>query len=304
MITEEQKKQIGELRNSGLTIKQTALALEMSESSVKKYSSDNPDKDKEIDGELSNELANIMLLEGYDFEDEVKLLSYVLKNQANELDITLYDYMNDINSNTNKFLRITDNPIRLYYIFMLFASNLNLITDHINAEDLTNAVNNFIDREVSMEKAEVYITYCDEHLEEIWKAWEVKIQKATNDYHEIVKGRKKHKGEQNKRLHETNTKQQAQINQLKEAIGIFKQKLQEALEKNNTLSIFSKKSIENDKIQKTQITELSTEIQELKKLLETPDKEKAILKKAFERIGADFPEEVNIIIEEMANELQ
>ena len=54
MIEEAQIKRIRELRESGLTIKETAKALEISESSVKKYTSDNYEKDNEIDEKTGN----------------------------------------------------------------------------------------------------------------------------------------------------------------------------------------------------------------------------------------------------------
>lgn len=156
-LDEKKVERIRELKERGdISNEEIANAVKVALSSVKKYTSNDYEQDK-IDEKTGNTLTEQMIEEGYDFTDEVKPLVYKLKIQANEIDITLYDYLNDISNTMNKFLRITDNPERLYYIFCQISQNLSVLTDHIEAEDLINAVNLFYDREIEFEQIEAFI---------------------------------------------------------------------------------------------------------------------------------------------------
>jgi len=183
MIDEEKKTRIGELKESGLSVKEIAKDLEISESYVKRYSSYTPDKNNELDEKISNEMTNIMSLEGYDYDDEIKPLIYTLKDQASELDITLHDYLNDIKNTMNKFLRLTDTPEKFYYVFCELANNFSLITDHIEAEKLMEAVDNFYNKEIEMEEADEYMAENEAKAEKLLE----NIKEKLNEYEEKIK---------------------------------------------------------------------------------------------------------------------
>lgn len=286
IISETTKIKIKELREKGLTVDQIAKALEISESTVKKYSSGNPEKDNKIDEKISDEMGKIMLLEGYDFQDEIKPLSYALKNQANELDITLWDYENDIKNNTNKFLRITDNPIRLYYIFMVFASNLNLITDHIEPEDFMNMVDNFIEREIEMEDAEQYIAKIKEDAELI----KAKTIEQWDENQKRIKNAKK------EAVYEVELKSQTLLTNSKKEYTEYQEKINNAKEELTDLIL--NKILMNDKEKM-----LEKENQKLKKMLKESNEKKSLLEEAFKRLGAVFPQEAQTIVEEMTHDI-
>ncbi len=291
MIDEKKKTRIIELIEGGASINEVANALEISKSTVRRYS-ESQENYNEHDEKISNEMTKIMLLEGYDFEDEIKPLVYALKDQMNEMDITLYDYLNGIKNNTNRFLRITEKPIRLYYIFILLASNLNLITDHINPQNLLEAIDKFIDREIEMEESEEYIKNCDMILEEKYEEWQEKILNAENKYNEMITGKKEYQFKKTNRLRETIDIQNKDISELKEFI-------QEALEKNNILSVFSQKLVEGAKIQKKEIQELKSENKELKQTLEKITQETLPLIKELER----FKHENSLLEKALATEM-
>lgn len=193
MIEEAQIKRLRELRENGLTIKETAKAVGISESTVKKYTSDDYERDNEIDGKTGKTLTDQMIEEEYDFADEIKPLVYSLKIQANEIDITLYDYLNDISNTMNKFLRITDTPQWFYYVFCELAKILSLINDHIDASDFMEAIDNFYNREIEMEASENFITEIEEKAERLvnnakeeYNDWQEKINEAQKSYESIT----------------------------------------------------------------------------------------------------------------------
>ena len=158
MLNENQINKIKEMREKGLTIKETAKALGISDSSVKKYTSEDYEKDNEFDEKAGNSLTKQMKEEGYDFADEIKPLVYSLKLQANEIDITLHDYLRDISNTMSKFLKITSRPDWFYYVFCELANSLSVFTNHIDAEKIMEAFDNFYNREIEMENAEAFIT--------------------------------------------------------------------------------------------------------------------------------------------------
>ncbi len=282
IISEATKIKIREMREKDLTIDQIAKALEISESTVKKYSSSNPDKDNKIDEKISDEMGKIMLLEGYDFEDEIKPLSYALKNQANELDITLYDYLNDIKDNTNKFLRITDNPIRLNYLFMVFATNLNFITEHIEPDEFVNMIDNFCEREIDMEDAEQYITKIKEDAELI----------KTNTEEQWNENQKRIESAKKEAVREVELKSQTLLKNSKEEYAEYQEKINNA--RKELTDLILKRILIQDKDKS-----LEKENQELKKTLNQTDKEKSLLEEAFMRLGAEFPVEAENIVQEL-----
>lgn len=312
MIEEAKKTKIGELREEGISVREIANTLNISESTVKRYSSDNYEKDNELDEKISNEMTKIMLLEGYDFEDEIKPIIYALKDEVNEMDITLWNHINDIKNNTKMFLRLTDNPIRLYYIFMLFASNLNLITDHIEPENLINAVDNFIDREVSMEDAENYIdTWSIIRQEEYDKLGE-KILNAKEEYikgqeefnelvkkisrgKEVVKNLALRKEYWNKKLLENPSGEEQLQNALKTNTGlqVLVQKFEIGYKMLEAENQELRKSVQEseEKIQK-----ITQQTPTLLKEFDRVKQENSILEKAFEQFYHQYPEETKNII--------
>jgi len=307
-ITEEIKDLIYDLNEQNVSTKEIANRLNISQSSVYNALQEGDKEQVEIEEDGKNEFIEKKLLEIFTYEkyiEESKLdLLYNLRKIAkNSGSIDLGEFLADIMTIFNTYYRYTDNTIKLFYFLLDLSNNLGLITNHIDPKILIEHIDNFYDREISMENAENYIACCDELLEETWEKWRAKILIATNEYHEIVNGRKEHKSKLIKRLRETNDEQQAQINRLKETIETFEQKVREALAKNIILSTFSKESIKNDEIQKTQIKKLTAEIQELEKLLEKLDKERGILEKAVRKMGTIFPEEVKTIVREITNEV-
>jgi len=275
MIEDAKKDQIEKMRESGLTIKQIAKALEIGESSVQRYSSSTPDKDNELDEKISNDMTKIMLLEGYDFEGGIKPLIYALKDEVNEMNITLWSHIYDIKNNTKTFLRITDNPMRLYYIFMVFASNLNLITDHINPEDFIDMVDNFCEREVGMEEAEEYIA----EIKETAKLIMTKTEEKWDETKKKIENAKK------EAMKDVESKSKTLLKNSKEEYAEYQKKIDNAKKELTLLHQISPLIIRT-------LETLGNENQELTKMLKESDKKNSLLEKA------------ETIISEMTNEQQ
>lgn len=288
MLDEKQIKEIIELRGKGLTVKQTAKALEISESTVKKYSSNDYEKNNEIDEKTGKSLSNQMIEEEYDFEDDIKPLVYKLKLQANELNITLHDYLNDISNNMDKFLKITTMPERFYYLFCELCNNLNTITEHIEANDLMNAIDNFYDREIKMENAEAFIN-------EI----ETKAERIVNELKEEVIDLNSQIKEHRQSLEALTSVRTIMVNKLLERPN--EEKLQEALENFKSLQIHAQ-NLENSNKQ----IEMGKQL--LLKKLELTDKENQEIKQeisafnlVFEKLNKVFPQQINDIVQEIEN---
>lgn len=286
MINEEKKKRISELRKT-LAVKEIAKLLEISESSVKRYSSDNQEKDNEFDEKTGKLLTKQFDLEGYDFQDEIAPLVYKLKNQANEINITLYDYLNDISSNMSKFLRLTENPERFYYIFCELSKNLSVITEHIEAEKLIEAIDNFYNREIEMEEAENFIAEIEEKAELL-------LENVKEEYNEY---KKKINNVQNelKTIISTEGLMMQKILQKPD-----KEKLQNAEIKINNLSLNLQKIVEKALM-------IENENLDLKKALEQNEKikqENMALDMVFDKIKLIFPEEIKSIVAEVSSESQ
>jgi transcriptional regulator with XRE-family HTH domain len=268
MIEEAQIKRIKELRENGLTIKEVARAIEVSESSVKKFTSDNYERDNKIDEKTGNVLTEQFSLENYDFIDDIRPLVYKLKAQANEQEITLYDYLKDISDIISKFLRITDNPERIYYIFMELANNLTTITNHIEAIDFINAINNFYDREIEFEKIEAWLLEqkdtCDIYIEN--KKGELRdlLQEIDNNRETLETL--------------TNVRNHFTMKLIEDPNKILLENLKELQEKDKTLKIANK---------------------ELKESLNRADTDNIMYRMIFEKITERDPNFINTIIREI-----
>ena len=289
MLEEKEIQKIRELREKELTVKEIAKAVGRSESSVKKYISDNYEGDEKA----GRSLTKIIKKEGYDFEDDIMPLVYSLKNQANEIDITLYDYLKDISNIMNGFLRITYTPAWFYYVFCELANNLSVITDHIEANDLMNAIDNFYNREISMEESEKFLTEIEtktETLIENSKEEYSYYQEKTNELKEEI---------------ESLTPIQISENTLKEneakAEKLLKNTKQELKGLNNQIDE-AQEILRKVRLAQTVV---------IKKIMENPDKnnenlkkENVLLNQMFERVNKLFPEESKIIIQEIGVENQ
>ncbi|KKM04508.1 hypothetical protein LCGC14_1763550, partial [marine sediment metagenome] len=271
--------------------KQTAKLLEISESSVKRYSSDNQEKDNEFDEKTGKLLTKQFDLEGYDFQDEIAPLVYKLKNQANEINITLYDYLNDISSNMSKFLRLTENPERFYYIFCELSKNLSVITEHIEAEKLIEAIDNFYNREIEMEEAENFIAEIEEKAELL-------LENVKEEYNEY---KKKINNVQNelKTIISTEGLMMQKILQKPD-----KEKLQNAEIKINNLAVKLQIIAENALMIENKNKDLKSENQNLKKMLNQIKQENLALDMVFDKIKLIFPEEIKSIVAEVSSESQ
>jgi len=290
VINEEKKKRISELRKT-LAVKEIAKLLEISESSVKRYSSDNQEKDNEFDEKTGKLLTKQFDLEGYDFQDEIAPLVYKLKNQANEINITLYDYLNDISSNMSKFLRLTENPERFYYIFCELSKNLSVITEHIEAEKLIEAIDNFYNREIEMEEAENFIAEIEEKAELL-------LENVKEEYNEY---KKKINNVQNelKTIISTEGLMMQKILQKPD-----KEKLQNAEIKINNLAVKLQIIAENALMIENKNQDLKSENQNLKKMLNQIKQENLALDMVFDKIKLIFPEEIKSIVAEVSSESQ
>ena len=289
MIDEEKKKRIKQLRDNGLTIKEISKALEVSESTVQRHSSDNQDENNETDKKTANGITNIMLQEGYDFEDEIMPTLYKLKNQANELDLTLFDYINDISNIMNKFLRLTDNPSRFYYIFCELSNNLSLITENINAQKFVEATENFYDREIEMDKIDDYIRNQEAKLIDIMKT-------AKKEYSELQEKIENSQMELDKLA---STKTTLTMKLLEQPT---KQKLEKAEKLIQSLKVMNKRLIKKFSTSNTENKNLK-EINNLldQKIRESRDlnRQNIFMKTIFAHISASFPTELEMIIEEV-----
>jgi len=294
MIEEKKIKRIGELRESGITIYEIAKMLEISESSVKKYSSSDPDKNNEIDKKTPNEMNNIMLLEGYDFQDEIKPLIYMLKAQANELDITLYDYLKDINKVQNKFLRLTDTPERFYYVFCELANNFSVITEHINAENLIGVIDNFYNREIEFEKIEEYLLEqkqeCDDYINNKKEELMGLLQQINEAQNKIIEAKEE--------LHKLTSTQSIMIQKIFENPHL--EKLEKSEIKINSLQILLQKIAKEAVQHKTENIKLKDLIKENITINNQLKQENSALDMVFDKIRLIFPEEVKSIVSEVS----
>lgn len=289
-LTEKQVKKIIELRDTNeMTNEEIADAAKCGVSSVKKYASDNYG----LDEKAGRSLTKIMKEEGYDFVDEIKPLVYKLKNQATEIDISLHKYLTDVSNIMSRFLRITDKPAWFFYVFCELANNYAVMNNDIDAMKLIEAVENWFNREIEIKEAE-------EFLSEIKTKTETLIKNADDDYKYY----------------------QEQTNELKEKLGLLNliQESEFDLNKNeakaekllkNTKKEYNQwlKKIKEAQKSLKQITLAQTIIE--KKIVENSDKnnetvkkENILLKQVLEKINKLFPEEIEVIIQEIGVENQ
>lgn len=289
MIDETKKKRIKELRDNGLTIKEISKALEVSESTVQRHSSDNQDENNETDKKTADGMTNIMLQEGYDFEDEIMPVVYKAKNIATEIDITLHDSIDNDNRIKDKFLRLTDNPSKFYYVFCELANNLSLITENINAQKFVEATENFYEREIEMEKADDYIEKQEEKITAIMEEG----KKQYNNLQEKIENAQ----EQLDNL--TNVRNTLAMKLLERPT---EQKLEKAEEIIKSLKIMNKKvikkfktiNIENETLKKVNDS-LDQKIRELREI----HRQNIFMKMILAHVSNSFPTELETIIQEV-----
>lgn len=287
MLDEKQINKLREMREKDLTVKETANALGISESSVKKYTSDN----YELDEKAGLSLTKIMKEEGFDFSDEIKPLVYSLKNQANEINVDLYKYLTDVSNIMSAFLRITDKPAWFYLVFCELANSLSVITEQIDAMKLIEAVENWFNREIEIEEAEEFLTEIKEKTETLIENADEEYeyyQEKTNELKEEIESLTLFQ-ESEKDLRKNEAKAEKLLKNTKEEYNQWLKKIKEAQE-----------SLGKITLAQTIIT---------KKIMESPDKnnntikrENIMLRLVLEKINKLFPEEINVIIQEIDTE--
>lgn len=294
MLEEKQIKKIRELREKEITVKDIAKAVGVSESSVKKYLSDDYEKDNKKDEKTGKTLTDLMI-EELDFEDGVIPLVYKLKNQANEIDVNLFDYLTDISNTMSKFLRITCKPEWFYYVFMEIANNLAvIITNNIDANDLMNAIDNWYNRELELEQAEIYLLETQEKAETIIN----NIKEEQTFFEEECKNKIKELEISNNTIE---TKAERLLNNTKEELKELKEEIDNAIKTRENLTTLNttiiKKIQEKINLQKTEGSKADKENQELKQQL-------SAFNIVFDKISKLFPNEIAVIIQEIDNERQ
>ena len=211
-------------------------------------------------------------------------LVFNLKRIAHETGSKLGDFIQDIETIFDKYHKITEDPVKLFNFIIEISECLNVITDHIEMEELINTIDNFYNREIEMEESESFLAESETKAEII-------LENAKKEYQDY-----------NKKIDNA----QQYLNQLTSQNNIWlakllqdpnKEKLQESLNKITKLQNYI--LIINEKAQM-----LESENQEFKKMLEQNNKEKLLLEKAFERIGKIFPQEMRSIVSEIENERQ
>ena len=284
MLDEKEINEIIEMREKGLKIRQIAKAVGRSESTIKKYISDDYENN-ELDEKAGKTLTDQMKEERYDFDDEIKPLVYSLKIQANEIDITLHDYLTDISKTMNKFLRITNTPQWFYYVFCELANNYSLITDHIDAEKLMEAIDNFYNREIEMENAEAFIIDIETKAEKIVSETKAKLED----------------------LNSQNNEAQKELDRLASIQTTMLKKLMD--DPNREKLKKSEKNLKNMENEAKRLEMVNAILTEKCKLLEQPDeyneqiKKKIMLyEKVFERVNKIMPDGIMAIVQEIENE--
>lgn len=294
-LTEKQIKRIRELKGTtNMTVKEIANSVEVAESSVKKYASDDYEKDNKLDEKAGYWLTKIMEEEGYDFQDEIKPLVYSLKVQTNEIGIPLHDYLTNIRNNTNKFLRITCKPEWFYYVLMELANDYSLINDHIDATKIMETVDNFYNREIEMEESEKLLAEN-----------EAKAELLLNN----TKERYRYWEERTATLQEeSKAKAEGLLYDAKIKLNDLNKRIDEAQKNYELLKLLQttmlNKNIGNDK-------KIETENQELKIKLKQSDKDNNITKQenklmeiVLKEVSINFPVELELIINKVKNEIK
>lgn len=281
MLDEKQINKLREMRGKNLTVKETANALGISESSVKKYTSDN----YELDEKAGRSLTKIMKEEGYDFADDIKPLVYKLKSQANEIGVDLYDYLTDVSNIMSAFLRITDKPAWFYLVFCELANSLSVITEQIDAMKLIEAVENWFNREIEIEEAEEFLTEIKtliENADEEYECCQEKTDKLKKEIESLTSIQ-----ESEKFIRENEAKAELLLKNTKEEYNQWQEKINEAQESLRKITLAQN-------IITKEIVESSD------KNNDTIKKENILLKQVLEKISLIFPEEIKVIIQEIS----
>ena len=252
MITEQQKIRIVEMREKGLTNKEIANALEISESTVNRHTPQDFSKDNEIAKELGVKLER----EGFDFENEVKRFIYALENSAEESNLSLWTYLKEYEDIKKNYKRLSRNPKNMCDCFWNIAYNMDFIEETFDISVLVEIIDDFIDRNIYISEIEGVI----DKKEKESKEWDKTIKLK----HEQVKNLEK------------------KTNALSNLFMIMFKKLSKG-EK-----VWVEETQEENKVLKQQIDRLKHQITQFKEI----EIEKNILNKTLREFEQRFPNEV------------
>ncbi len=262
MIDEKNQTRIIELREGGATIRETAKALDISESTVQRHSGNyNNDIKSGITSNKTNPLKDdwMVRLFGDDWNDnnELMQLFFDLNRLASETNLDLEAFLVKIEFMICQYYRYSDKPLKLYDFSLNVASSMTFISDTFDMELFINKVEAFIDKTIFLDKLDEVITGKMENLEELKE----KINKAQERFGSLTKA-------------ET-------IFMKKLLDNPAERKLENVVRINQNLQILIQKIAKEGLLYKTK---------------------NLILNSVFERFQKNFPEEVKSIVEEITNE--
>lgn len=269
MIDEETKKRIGELRETILTVKEIAKALNVSESTVKRYSSDDYDKDNEVSitsnkkKPLNESWMTKLFGEGWENNVDLMQRFFNLNRLAIETGRDLEEFFKDIDFIITQYHRYSDTPLKLYNFNLNIASSMSFVSEAFDMDLYINKIDDFIDENIFLDE----LTENINNIKEEYNEW----QEKTNEAKETAK-----------------IYQDRNVNFMKNySESIYKGKLEESEKKCVKLFTFAQK--------------LAVEKQELNKTLEQLNQENLLFKEVFERFASSFPEDTEKIVEEIKN---
>jgi len=152
MIDEKIKTRIGELRGFGLSVKEVANALKVSDSTVKRYSSDNYEEENEdIITSTKKKTLNVSWMSklfGNDWsdDDELMQLFFNFNQLANKTERDLDDFLKVIYSIISQYYRYSDTPRKLFDIFLDISSNMTFLENGYDVEEFTNIFERIYDK--------------------------------------------------------------------------------------------------------------------------------------------------------------
>ncbi len=152
MIDEKIKNRIGELRNLGLSISEIANALKVSESTVKRYCSDDYEEENDdITTSTKKKSLNVnwmTMLFGDEWKNDIELMQLFFNfNQlADKTERDLYDFLKVIYNIISQYYRHSDTPLKLFDIFMDISSNMTFLEDGYDVEEFTKIFEDFYDK--------------------------------------------------------------------------------------------------------------------------------------------------------------
>lgn len=300
MLDENQISKLREMREKGLTISETAKALGISESSVKKYTSEDYEREKEFDEKAGNSLSKQFDLEGYDFQDEIVPLIYKLKGQANEINITLHDYLEDIANIMNKFLRISDKPHWFYYVFCELAKNYSLINDHIDPLKFMEAIDNFYNREISMEESENFLFETNEKSD-------ILIENAKENYYFLENKINNIRNEAVQYINKKKIKTEGLIENAKEELNELNKQIEETKKKYEIINavLIKKIACNIETLHETEQSDKNNEItKQEKESIKNLKQENTIMEVILKEFQTNFPVELEMIVNKVKNAIQ